>query len=620
MADFILACVREGRTGRLPTLEQLEQVASLLAPSNISPRPTRLIETHGLRAAIVNPTENGVRVAEGGLLLGGVIGQAGRWWDVASEPPDGTYALARYSGATVELLSDATASRTLWYARDEERLVVSTSQRAVVALLGDFDLDPAAVSWLLSSGSLGPECSWDSRLRRLPGDARLVLDRRTWLVTLEQRPGVFEPVARHREEHLGLLRDAIAWSCSALDIDTDRWLLPLSGGLDSRMILAFMARSGRPPRCVTWTTRESLRNPMSDAFIARLVARRFGAEHDYALLGNSQKVDGAALQHFVEAGEGGTDEFAAYVDGLAMWGGFFAAGVSGVIRGDEPLGARRRAASLVGARRAGAGTMVADYPEGHLIRRLGLVDQDWPERLKPRSDEGFEPYRDRMSHEGMIPKALAPLSELKCRYLEVVNPLLSRRILAVVRTFPDELRMYGRAFSAIVDRESRPIPYARFASTPAPSWYLADEGIVTAIVAELTSDAAQSLLSEEAALTLLAAMASPSHSPAMVRSRVIAVMKVLRVALPSHVAYRLTPRYQGPEPLTAMQLAFRATIASKTVALLGRDAVALDRNRLNRPAGPSARSDAQVSRTWRASAASRQKADSLSDSDMRGGT
>ena len=580
MADLILECVCGGRGGRLHTREQLLRVASRLAPSNISARPTRIIETQDLTATIVNPSEEGVRAAEGGVLLGGVIGEAGRWWEVGSEPPDGTYVLVRYSGASVELLSDVAASRTLWYAQDEERLVASTSQRAVVALLGDFDLDHGAVAWLLSSGSLGLERSWDARVRRLPTDSRLVLDRRTWQSTLDQRPAVFAPVARSREDHLDLLRDAIAWSCGALDIDTDRWLLPLSGGIDSRMILVFMVKSGRRPKCVTWTTRASLRNPLSDARIARLVARRFRVEHDYAFLDDAQKVDGAALQRFVEVGEGGTDEFAGYVDGCAMWSGLFASGLSGVVRGDDPLAARRRAASLDVARTAGTGTTITDYPEGHLVRQLGLADQDWPERLRLRPGEGYERYRDRMTHEGAIPGRLAPLNGLKCRYLEVVNPLLSRRIIALVRTFPDELRMYKRAFSEIVDRESWPIPHARFASTPAPSEYLADAEVIRAVVAELTSAAIENVISEEAAMLLLAGMASPSHSPATVRSRMIAAMKVVRVALPPRVVYRLTPRYQGPNPLTAMQLAFRATIASKMVTLLREDAAALEEVRV----------------------------------------
>ena len=56
-------------------------------------------------------------------------------------------------------------------------------------------------------------------------------------------------------------------------------------------------------------------------------------------------------------------------------------------------------------------------------------------------------------------------------------------------------------------------------------------------------------------------------------------MKAMRVALPSGLAYRLTPRYRGPDPLTASSLAFRATIASKTVTLLREDADALRRDR-----------------------------------------
>ena len=133
-----------------------------------------------------------------------------------------------------------------------------------------------------------------------------------------------------------------------------------------------------------------------------------------------------------------------------------------------------------------------------------------------------------MSHEGYLPKALAPLTAIKCRYLEVVNPLLSRRLLVLARTFPDELRMYGRAFSAIVDRQSRTIPHARHASLPEASDYLGYEGVVGAVVAELLSPGIGSVLGEEAAMTLLVTIASPAHSPATLSSLVVDAMKVAR--------------------------------------------------------------------------------------------
>ncbi len=234
--------------------------------------------------------------------------------------------------------------------------------------------------------------------------------------------------------------------------------------------------------------------------------------------------------------------------------------------------------SLEAVRQSDA-AVVADYPEGHLLRRLGLADQDWPERLRPQPGEGLEPYCDRMEQEVYVPTGLAPLTGLKCRYLEVVNPLLSRRVVALTRTLPDELRMYGRAFSRIVDRECRGIPHARFGSTPDAATYLTDEGIIGAVVAELASAAIESVLSEEAALTLLAALASPSHSPVTVRSAAVAAMKVVQVALPSRVVYRLAPRYRGADPVEAIDIAFRATVASKMVTLLRRDAGALEQAR-----------------------------------------
>lgn len=573
MADLILECVRaeRGDGGALDSSARLLRVAERLSPDNIEARPVQVIDAPDLRGVVVNPSPEGVSVTDGAVMIGVTIGPAGQWWQVGSEPPDGTYALVRYDHETVELVTDATATRSLWYALDERRLIVSTSQRAVVALLGGLNLNREAVTWFLVCGTLGPDAVWDERVKRLPSDSRLTLDRRTWREELVQQPAFFMPEPGSVREHFDRLRDAVGWSCANLDIDTERWLLPLSGGRDSRAILEGLDRAGRTPRCITWTTRESPGNPLSDAYVARVVARRFHAKHRYLYFDRPAEGLSLAFQRFIELGEGSTDAFAAYVDGCAMWRDLYAEGAYGVIRGDEPLVVRTRMATHDGARRHAHGTLVGDYPEGHLVHRLGLAEQHWPQRLQPRADEGPTVYRDRLSHQVYIPYALAPLTEIKCRYVEVVNPLLSRRVVAVARTLPEELRRYGRALPAIVDRRTRSIPLARYASVPDDSMFLEDEGILRTIVDTLTSSAIENVLDEGAAMTLLAALAAPGHTPTGVRHQVVAAVKPAKVLLPFRVKLRLKAPYQGPDSLSALRLAFRATVAAKALALLDDD-------------------------------------------------
>jgi hypothetical protein len=220
--------------------------------------------------------------------------------------------------------------------------------------------------------------------------------------------------------------------------------------------------------------------------------------------------------------------------------------------------------------------MVRDFPDAHPIHRLGLAEQHWPARLRQRPDEGLDTYRSRMYEQSRLPGALAPLNDLKGRYVEVVNPLLSRRMLDAVHELPEELRAYGRAYAGAVDGESRPIPYARFTSTPAAADYLADASVVEEVVRELTSPQMERVLgSEEAVLRLLASLVSPEWRRKTLRGRTIDGLRLARAVLPLRVARRLTPPYASPDPLPAARLAFRAAIASKTIALLEADAALL---------------------------------------------
>jgi hypothetical protein len=576
MADLILFCQRPGRRKALSG-DDLLRVAARVAPDNIAAHPARLLETTGLCAVVVNPSSDGVWVHEGAVCLGGMFGDLGQWWQTGSTAPDGTYVMLRYDEAKVELLSDVIASRTIWYVADDQAFLASTSQRALVALLGELELNRPAVSWMMSSGTLGPEASWDARLSKLPGCSRLTFDRKTWRARVDIGQLPLAPVNRDRQAHASRLREALAWSCANLNIDVRQWVLPLSGGRDSRALLAFMVRSGLRPRCITWTTRSSLRRPLSDAFIARLVARRFGVEHEFVWLDGHDDEPAATLDRFVAVAEGRSDAFSGYTDGCRIWQDLFDSGVSGVVRGDESAGIRRRAASPEAARTAaGAGAMAHDFPSTHLIHRLGLAEQEWPERLRKQPGEGLDAYRDRMYEQSHLPDALAPLNDLKGRYVEVVNPLLSRRMIAAVHELPDELRAYGRVYNQVVDGESRLIPYARFNSTRSVSECLDDPGLVEAIVRELSSARVERVFDrEEAVLHILAAMALPQWRRPTLHGETIAALKLARAALPAGVARRLTPRYSRPDPVLPARLAFRAAIASRMVALLEEDAALL---------------------------------------------
>ena len=586
MADLVLACTRSGRP---VAADRVRSAALRLAPPEVPVREPLVLESAGVAAAVANPTAEGVWVhggdatdadepvarpdvpAGGACCVGGLFGRPGSWWRTGSEAPEGTYALVRWDADVVDLIADICASRTLWYVLTDDAFLASTSQRALVMLLGGFELQPEATACLLSSGTLGPEVSWDARLRRVQPGVRIALDRASWRLSERRAPCVLEPTAGDTDAHVTRLREAIAATCGHLNIDLERWVLALSGGRDSRALLAFLVHNGMRPRCVTWTTRASSRNPLSDVSIARRLARRYRVEHEVLIIDASTDVD-TMLARFVAADEGRNDEIVGYLDGLALWRDLARAGVCGVLRGDEAYGPRRQSPTPENSRRGLGGAAVGDYPESHVIRRLGLAPQSWPAHLRVARNESRLDYRLRTMQTGYVPIVAAGLNGLKARYLEIITPHLAPRIIRTVRSLPVELRAHSRAFTTIADGVARPIPYARSSSTPAPAEMLKSVEMLEAIVRELTSPGIERVLPGDGALYLLAALAAPGASRQTPKARLKSAAKTALSALPSDLVYRLLPPWKGPDSLPPAKLAFRALLASRTIALLEEDA------------------------------------------------
>ncbi len=404
------------------------------------------------------------------------------WWLPKSPLPDGTYALFRANDDLVEVATDTVGTRSVWYYLDGELFLAATSQRAITMIRGVFEPNPAVVPWILSSGSLGPEQGWCKGVCRLAPDSVATLDRRNWTLTVRREPVAFEPAPPSPDAEQSLL-DAMEDTIAAADMDPRRWVVPLSGGYDSRALLLLMhrrlaseARSGSPQasrvlNTITWGAASVESQRGNDAHIARRLADRFRTDHRYFVVDASPEPAERILDRFIRNGEGCIDHLAGYLDGFVVWRQLHDEGVGGVIRGDEGFGwVSRKTADEV---RKGVGLrLCADFADFALLEREHLVWQQLPPHLEQRPGETNATWRDRLYHQFRIPAILSALSDLKLGYIEQSCPLLSRRVVHAVRRLGDDDRTNKKAFRRIVRRLCPSVPIASKPAVKAPRRFL----------------------------------------------------------------------------------------------------------------------------------------------------
>ena len=142
------------------------------------------------------------------LLLGYIYDNNIGWEEPLSEFPDGSYGLFRDNHDYLEIVSDPSGSRTIWYYFDDKVFISSTSQRAIVMFLGSFVFDERVIPWMLSTGSLGPEFSWDMRLKKLGPDSSVILDKMDWSISINKKINKFIEKNQTDGEHHIILTDA----------------------------------------------------------------------------------------------------------------------------------------------------------------------------------------------------------------------------------------------------------------------------------------------------------------------------------------------------------------------------------------------------------------------------
>ncbi|MBI3132373.1 MAG: hypothetical protein HYZ13_13730 [Acidobacteria bacterium] len=545
--------------------ERLLKVAGRIQPKSLGGHPSRITQGEGTLLAVTGPT--GAAVSAGTSAHLGAF--TGTWhsWNVPGTPvPDGTFALVRDDRQVIEACSDFAGSRTLWYAFTEDHLVISTSQRALVLLLGGFELNRAAVAWYLSSGSLGTSAAWDLRVKRLPRGARLILDRQAWSLRIEESPLRFAPRPWAPRDCEHALTEVLRTTLQGFDFGSARWGFPLSGGYDCRFMLTQLVEGGLRPETMTWGLEASQHAPGNDAYVAAQLARHYDLPHEYLLTEMSEEGPGAIVDAFLLASGGGTDQLFPYLDGMRLWTSLSERGFDGIIRGDEgfgwiPVRDDQHARTSVGM------MLLTDFMDPATAEAIAGGPQPIPAGLERHSDETLEMYRDRLYHGFRIPVGLAALNEVKAPYVEIASPLLSRPVLEFIREMPDALRTDKALFRRLATALSPAIPYATMSADDDRNDYLRTGAYPHWMRATLQTPQASELF-PEAFLSRLTSHLGHTEGGLLPRRDLRGFLKRI---IPSGWVKAVRAQ-MGPILPSPRLLALRAALITRQVALLREDA------------------------------------------------
>ncbi|MCC6209180.1 MAG: hypothetical protein IT488_13670, partial [Gammaproteobacteria bacterium] len=372
------------------------------------------------------------------------------------------------------------------------------------------------------------------------------------------------PDTVHRERFIEALNDVFG----RLQVDYAAWHLMLSGGLDSRCIL-LMLQNKAGLRSVTWGLASALKHPESDAVVAKKLADYFGTSHEYFATDLSAEKIETVFDRLLVAGEARTDTISAYMDGCRIWERLFSAGISGVIRGDVVF-SPYRVYSDDDVRRIDGAMFMSDYGNLAQYAQVFGLNQYWPERLHRRVGETLSSWRDRLTYEYRAPVIWAALNEIKSAYVEVMNPLLSRRILQVIASLPDHLRDGRSMYQKLVYDLSPPIEFAEEVAIQNTAAILASPSVSRYLRSSLDSERARTVLPGGLVDYILGNMSSEPARP-RVRRR---LPKFIRRLIPERLRIAKNRLTQARD-IAVNHLAMRAHIIVEMDRRLAEDSKAL---------------------------------------------
>ncbi|UYF99271.1 MULTISPECIES: hypothetical protein [unclassified Halomonas] len=447
MAQYVFIKFRDPAASG-SALSRLESICEMLTPHSLQGRCNHIVAewpgSSGGYYAIQN-SDSVTDQAAGQLTIGWVASDEDEEASIErhSVQADGSYAVIQANTQEVSFFTDQFGSRTLWYYMDDEMLVVSTSQRAIVRFKGAFAPNQAATGWFLSSGCQGPFAAWDEKIVQVKPGLEYVLDVSQWQIDARPKPGIALPQSgkESSQNYLDQFESQVIDTIKKIvgSHEAGEVLLPLSGGLDSRLLLALSREAGVASNVelVNWGIEQR-----DTVFDDKRAAQRIADTYRKPLLDRFLPTQGGdyddVLDRFVEASEGRIDHFNAYTDGFSMWDEFYRSGFRCALRGDIPFPTAIYADQLSARQQLGFATFEDYANTRHFSALFDQRSASLDVALLP--GETLVQWRDRLYASYRIPMVVSAFTDLVSGHVENYSPMMSWSLFKAYVALPDHAK------------------------------------------------------------------------------------------------------------------------------------------------------------------------------------
>lgn len=562
------------------TLHKLEHISDLLTPVQIKGKSQNIIEKWPSVSESYYAIQNSdgvVKPEQNALVIGWMQQLDKNKPAVCNSEENGSYAVIKNTAEQVSFFSDQFGSRTLWYYLDDKTLIVSTSQRAIVALKGAFNFNEEVLAWYLSSGCQGPFISWDQDVKQVLPHLEYKLNIADWCFESNQKLGMELPASgsTRMSDYLDLYQQQVTNSLDQVinSYPVGQVLLPISGGLDSRLLLALSKNADLDSKVtlVNWGVPNE-GNKFDDKIAARLVADSYGKELlDMSLPAEIDSYD-VVIDSFVEASEGRIDHFNAFSDSFKMWVDFFKCGYRAIIRGDIPY-TEGLDLDTVQARIHIGLDLFSDYSNTNDFSVKKYMELQSEYEIRRAEDESLIRWRDRLYASWRVPMVISAFSHQVSGFTENRSPMMNWSLFKLYMGLSDKDKGNKLHIKKLWEKYDRSgVPSHAVGSLRSMNSYFDNAQGRSYLLVKLSALESNEFLSLDLVRSVRDAISKQEHKSS--GSEITTVSQKARGFLSHHLPELLKAYLKSKQvkKLSATTLAYRIILAEKIINMYASDA------------------------------------------------